>query len=77
MTAASATANFTIVAADPWTITTESGRRRPSLVERYRTWSTERREMREFRRANPGPLVTAPSPADVALGQHHRMPYAV
>ncbi|NQY56683.1 MAG: hypothetical protein HRT86_09425 [Ilumatobacteraceae bacterium] len=63
--------------ARPWTITTDSDRVRPSLVERYQAWSAERREMREFRRANPGPLATPGSPADVVLGQHHRLRYAV
>ncbi|MEO1055753.1 MAG: hypothetical protein AAFY28_02435 [Actinomycetota bacterium] len=76
MTAASATANFTVVPADRWIITAVPARRRPTLSERYKAWATERREMREFRRANPAPLAVSPQ-IDVVASSHHRVPFAV
>ncbi|MEM9514729.1 MAG: hypothetical protein AAGA42_07695 [Actinomycetota bacterium] len=76
MTAASATANFTVVPADRWIISNVPARRRPTLSERYKAWSTERREMREFRRVNPAPL-TAAAQIDIVASSQHRVPFAV
>ncbi len=77
MTAASATANFTMVPADRWIITTAPARRRPTLSERYKAWSTERREMRDVRRGSVASFTAMASPVDIVASSHHRIPFAV